>query len=74
MAGRAAGSVLAEAFSGQLPVNGDGYVFIDRDPELFGKILFWLRTGEVMCSDATAVELLRKEAVFFQVINNPVRV
>ena len=43
-------------------------MFIDRDPELFGKILLWLRTGEMVCNDSSLVDLLRKEAVYFQVI------
>jgi hypothetical protein len=32
--GRARGSLLSEWFSGKAPVDDDGYVFIDRHPEV----------------------------------------
>ncbi len=32
--GRAQGSLLSEWFSGNVPLDDDGYVFIDRHPEV----------------------------------------
>ena len=65
--GRAAGSLLAVAFSESLQLNADGCVFIDRDPDLVAGIIFWLRTGKVNCESFTEIELLRDEAEHFQV-------
>ena len=45
----------------------DDYVFIDRDGERFRVILNWLQTGDISNTEGTALDLLRKDATFFNV-------
>ncbi len=45
----------------------DGYVFIDRNGSRFEVILNWLQTGDISNTEGTALDLLRKDATFFNV-------
>jgi len=54
-------------FSGPLPTDKDGYVFIDRNGPQFEAILIWLRSGITTCKDPSEVKLLRAEAKFYKV-------
>jgi len=64
-------SMLCAMFSGRHELKADeedGSYFIDRNGELFGYILDYLRNGELLCPDDKIVQKrLLKEAEFFQV-------
>jgi len=63
-------SMLAAMFSGRhdLHPDDDGYVFLDRDGELFKYILRWLRTGilDVDNLKPSQIAMLKKEAEYYQ--------
>jgi len=61
-------SVLEEMFTGKKKIVFDdhGSVFIDRDPDLFGLILEYLRTGRISSGGTKKFYLsLKREAIFF---------
>ena len=61
-------TVLSAMFYGKLPVrkDGDGKVFIDRDPKHFNRILNFLRDGDIpLPATQTELEELKREAEFY---------
>lgn len=44
---------------------GSAYFFIDRDPEIFKDIMYYLRTWHVRSKDETYLKTLNHEAKFF---------